>query len=252
MITISAVIITLNEEKNISRCIDSLKNVAEDILVVDSFSTDKTEEICKQKGVRFIQHVWEGYLEQKNYANSQALYPYILSIDADEALSEELARSINNLKNNWQHDGYGMNRLTNYCGKWIKHGGWYPDRKIRLFDRRKASWGGYKVHEKLIFPAASTMGFLKGDLLHYSYYTRQDHIAQADKFSTLSSEVLYDKGVHPNYFKRHVSPLIKFIRNYFLKCGFLDGYYGFVIAKISAEATYLKYKKLKQLYLNKK
>src|SRR3954465_7519353 len=148
MLPLSAVIITFNEEKNIARCLDSLIGIVDDVVVIDSFSTDKTEEICKSKGVRFIQHVFEGHIQQKNWAITQAKFPHILSLDADEALDETLKQSILLLKNNWQKDGYYMNRLTNYCGKWIRHCGWYPDKKLRLWDSRKGHWTGTNPHDK--------------------------------------------------------------------------------------------------------
>ncbi|RLD77314.1 MAG: glycosyltransferase family 2 protein, partial [Bacteroidetes bacterium] len=147
---LSAVIITQNEEQNIGRCIDSLKGVADDIVVVDSGSTDNTEAICKEKGARFFYNKWEGYIEQKNFANDLAEHKYILSVDADEALSGQLRDSILEAKESLKADGYEMNRLTNYCGTWIRHGGWYPDRKLRLFHRDKFEWGGEKIHEAMV------------------------------------------------------------------------------------------------------
>lgn len=141
-IKLSAVIITYNEEDNIERCLESLEKTADEILVVDSFSSDRTAEICKSKGVEFIQHSFEGHIEQKNYALSRASNDYVLSLDADEALSDKLIQSIRAAKQNWSTNGYSVNRLTNYCGKWIRHCGWYPDKKIRLWDKRKGTWGG--------------------------------------------------------------------------------------------------------------
>ena len=135
MIKLSCAIITLNEERNVARCIESLAGIADEIVVIDSGSTDATEAICRSYGVKFIQHDFEGYVEQKNFAVSQCAFEYILSLDADELLSEELKESISEIKNNWDKDGYSFNRLTNYCGKWIRHCGWYPDRKLRLFKK---------------------------------------------------------------------------------------------------------------------
>src|SRR5258706_12624584 len=143
---ISDVIITYNEEKKIGRCIDSLKGVADEILVIDSFSTDGTEALCLQKGVRFIKNEFEGYTEQKNFGNKQSQYDFILSLDADEELSAELKKSILDVKNHLEFDGYTMNRLSNYCGKWIHHSGWYPDPKLRLWRRAKGECGGNFVH----------------------------------------------------------------------------------------------------------
>ena len=136
-VQISAVIITFNEEKNIERCLQSLQGIVDEIVVVDSFSKDQTKSICEKYNVKFVEHAFEGHIEQKNYAITQASYPYVLSLDADEALDETLKSSILKVKKNWTHDGYSMNRLTNYCGSWIKHCGWYQDTKLRLWDARK-------------------------------------------------------------------------------------------------------------------
>ncbi len=245
---LSAVIITLNEERNIGRCIDSLKGLADDILVVDSGSSDKTEAICTEKGARFIFNKWEGYLEQKNFANAKAEYPYIISIDADEALSDELRKSILTIKDSLNADGYEMNRLTNYCGKWIRHGGWYPDRKLRLFHRDKFEWGGGKIHENVIMKVAdATIERLSGNLLHYSYYSISEHIAQANHFTNLTAELAVEKGKQSGIIKILFSPIVKFIKDYIIKLGFLDGYYGYIVCRISAQATFMKYAKIKQI-----
>ena len=150
----SVVIITFNEARNIKRCLESVVPVADEIIVVDSNSTDETEAICQEyPNLRFVRHDWEGYVKQKNFANSLASNNLILSIDADEALSEELTQSILKLKvQDVEGKAFSMNRLMNYCGKWIRHSGWYPDTKIRIFDRRSVSWTGKKVHETLAIP----------------------------------------------------------------------------------------------------
>lgn len=246
---ISVVIITYNEERNIARCLDSVKEIADDIVVVDSFSTDKTEEICKAKGARFVQHKFEGHIEQKNWAITQAKFPHVLSLDADEALSDELKKSIIAVKNNWTKDGYYMNRLTNYCGKWIYHCGWYPDRKLRLWDSRKGMWKGVNPHDKYEMNEGDNVtGFLKGDILHYSYNALEDHYKQVEYFTTISSKELFDKGKKAGILFMLFAPVVKFIRDYIIKLGFLDGGAGFTISRISAYATYLKYKKLQTLW----
>ncbi|MBI4945150.1 MAG: glycosyltransferase family 2 protein [Bacteroidetes bacterium] len=245
---ISVVIITFNEEKNIERCLDSVKDIADDIVVVDSFSADKTEDICKAKGVRFVQHKFDGHIEQKNWAITQAKGPCVLSLDADEALSDELKQSILAIKNNWEKDGYYMNRLTNYCGQWIRHSGWYPDKKLRLWDSQKGKWAGINPHDKFeMFEGDKATGFLKGDILHYSYYSVEDHYKQVEKFSAISSDVLHVQNRNVSYPMIFLKAGFKFFRNYFLKLGFLDGKYGFIVCKISARETYLKYLKLYRL-----
>jgi len=247
MISLSVVIITFNEEKNILRCINSVKNFADEIVVVDSYSTDSTKDICLQHSVKFIQHKFEGYIEQKNFAILQAISNYILAIDADEALSPELEKSIIEVKNNWNFDGYYFNRLTNYCGKWIKHCGWYPDKKLRLFVRSKGMWAGNNPHDRFEMHEGTTTSFLKGDLLHYSYYSIFQHIEQSIKFSEIAAKADYNNGRKVSFIGLIFKPSWKFIRNYFLKVGFLDGYYGFVICKISANASFLKYLKIREL-----
>lgn len=249
MISLSAVIITHNEEKNIARCLTSVRGLADEIVVVDSFSNDKTREICGAFNVKFVQHTFEGHIQQKNFAIKQAGSPYVLSLDADEALSEELKGSINKVKTAWDHDGYSMNRLTNYCGNWIHHSGWYPDRKTRLFDTRKGVWSGENPHDRYeLTDPLSQVGFLKGDILHFSYYTVSDHIRQVDYFTGISARHLHDKGKNVSIGRMLLAPFVRFLRDYFLKLGILDGYAGLVVCTISAHAVFLKYAKLRQFY----
>ena len=248
---LSVVIITRNEEKNIGRCLDSIEGIADDIVIVDSFSTDKTEEICKSHGVRFFQHAFEGHIEQKNYAVTLTEYPNVLSLDADEALDDTLKKSITEAKENWKCDGYEMNRLTNYCGTWIKHCGWYPDTKLRMFDKRKGKWGGTNPHDKYEMKQGSILGKLKGDILHYSYYTIEDHYKQIEYFTTINAKASFDKGKKAPLLKLVFAPVIKFIKDYFIRLGFLDGQAGWQICRLSAWATYVKYKKLRALNNNR-
>jgi glycosyltransferase involved in cell wall biosynthesis len=244
MPSLSAVIITYNEEKNIARCIESVRRVADEILVVDSFSTDATESICKSCGVTFVQHPFEGHIEQKNFALSQARHDYILSLDADEALGPELEASIAAIKNDWKHDGYACNRLTCYCGQWIRHSGWYPDRKLRLFDRRKAGWGGINPHDRIIMAPGATIRHIPGDLLHYTFNSVAEHVAQVNKFSEIKAEGLFRKGEKINLLRLMLEPLFKFFKSYVVKAGFLDGWYGLIISANSAHAIFLRYAKL--------
>lgn len=246
-IKLSVVIITFNEERNIARCLESVKNIADEIVVLDSFSTDGTEGICHSYGVQFFQHAFDGHIQQKNRAITYATSPYVLSLDADEALDETLVKSIQEVKNNWTHDAYEMNRLTNYCGKWIKHCGWYPDRKLRIWDTRKGAWTGINPHDRYEMQPGSTQKHIVGDILHYSYYTIAEHYKQVEYFTTISAKAYYEKGKRTNIITLWLSPVVKFLRDYIFKLGFLDGKYGFIICRISAYATYLKYKKLKQL-----
>lgn len=244
---LSVVIITFNEERNIGRCLDSVKEIADDIVVIDSGSTDQTKEICLRNQARFISHPWQGFVETKNFANAQAKYPFILSLDADEALSDKLIESIKAAKSQKTEPTCSMNRLTNYCGKWIRHCGWYPDRKIRLFNRDKARWTGMVIHETLSVDPDIKIQHLEGDLLHYSYYSIAGHVAQANRFTDLTAEEAFRKGKKSTLLHILIKPVVKFIRDYIFKLGFLDGYYGFIVCYISAQATFLKYAKIRQL-----
>lgn len=251
MIRISVAILTFNEERNIRRCIDSVLAVADEIVVIDSFSSDTTVSICESMGVKVVQHAFGGYIEQKNYAITCCSNQHILSIDADEALSEQLIESIQNVKENWNADGYAMNRLTNYCGSWIYHSGWYPDRKLRLFDRNKAMWGGVNPHDKLEMVTGSTTGHLKGDLLHYSYYSVDEHKAQVARFADIAALDMHKKGLRSDLLKVIYKPIARFMRSYIIKAGFLDGKNGLIIALQTARGSFLRYSKLLKIQKNK-
>lgn len=246
---ISVVIITFNEEKNIGRCLKSVQDIADEIVVVDSFSIDGTEAICRKFGVRFIQKEFLGYAEQKRFADLQAYNEWIFSIDADEALSERLKKEILSIKNTQPTaDAYQMPRLTSYLGKWIRHTDWYPDKKIRFYNKNKARWQGTNLHEHIATDANAVVGNLKGDLLHYSYYSFHQHIAQFNKFTEIAAQEAFAKGKKAPLYKIFLNPAWKFFYSYFLRLGFLDGYKGFLVCAISAFATFTKYIKLKQLH----
>jgi glycosyltransferase involved in cell wall biosynthesis len=247
-VTISAVIITLNEERNIGRCLDSLKGVADEIVVVDSYSTDRTEEICRTHQAVFIRHRFAGYIEQVNWAILQASSPYILFLDADEALSERLKASILQVKEQWTHDAYRFNRLTSFCGKWIRHTSWYPARKMRLFDSRMGSFGGVNPHYSFRMVREASSGFLKGDLLHYSYYSINERLKQMALFSSIMASAYYEQERKAGFYSLTFRPFWRFVRDFILLRGFLDGYYGFVVSIISAHEVFLKYVKLREIY----
>lgn len=247
-VQISAVIITYNEERNIGRCLDSLLDVVDEIVVVDSYSNDRTEEICRSYDAVFIKHKFNGHIEQKNYAVLQASSPYILSLDADEALSAELKASILGVKEKWTHDAYNFNRLTSYCGKWIRHTSWYPSRKLRLWDSRKGSWGGINPHDKYIMNRGANTKFLKGDLLHYSYYSVDEHLLQMNSFSSIMARSNYEQGKRVSYFGLIFRPLWRFLREFIILRGFMDGFYGYIISVNSAHTVFLKCVKLRNLY----
>lgn len=247
MTPISAVIITFNEEQNIARCLNSLKLVADEIVVLDSFSTDRTPDICHDYGVKFYQHAFDGHIQQKNRVITYATYPHCLSLDADEVLSPELEKSIREIKNNFTADGYTFNRLNGYCGKWIRHCGWYPDRKLRLWDSRKGSWTGVNPHDRYELQPGCTTGHLKGDLLHYSYNSISQHLAQVEKFTTIAAKADVERGKGTSLFKIVFYPCWKFLRDFIFRLGFLDGYHGYLVCRISAQATFYKNIKIREL-----
>jgi len=244
---ISAVIITYNEEKNIGRCLASLQGVADEIVVVDSYSTDRTKEIClRYDNVNFVATNWEGYSATKNYGNSIAKHSWIISLDSDEELSEELKRNIKSVRLD-EENAYEFNRLTNYCGKWVKHCGWYPDIKVRLFNKTNTYWEGV-VHEKLIYKKPISSKLIPGELNHYSYYTEQEHLDRLKKYAQLSAEEKFKAKTGSKNYKIILSPIVKFISVFIFKLGFLDGITGFKIARNEAKYNYWKYSTLKKLY----
>lgn len=244
-VSLSVVIITFNEEKNIERCLQSVETVADEIVVVDSLSTDATENICKQYKVSFIKQSFLGYIEQKNFALEHATKDFALCLDADEALSEALQQSILTEKSKgFISLAYTMNRCTNFCGRWIKHGSWYPDRKLRLLKRSEGKWGGVNPHDKIEVSHSIQPQLLKGDLLHYSYYSLEEVITQNNKFTSIQAKAMFQQGKRANWIKLTINPLIAFINGFILKRGFLDGVDGFFIASSVAYQTMVKYAKL--------
>ncbi len=242
MTKISAVIITKNEEQNIRRCLESVTQVTDKIIVVDSHSTDNTVSICREYQVEVFQLEWKGYAHAKNFGIGKTNNDYILSIDADEVLSEPLIHSIQRVKEQMT-GAFSFNRLSNYCGQWIHHCGWYPDRKLRIFPKNKAQWSGDFVHEKLQFNEPLEVANLRGDLLHYSFRSLSDHIQRVDRYSRLAAEELVQKNEDLLYLKLIVLPVFKFIKSYLLQGGFIDGFLGFCICSISGFDVFLRYAK---------
>jgi glycosyltransferase involved in cell wall biosynthesis len=242
-IKLSVVIITFNEEKNIERCLLSVNDIADEIIVLDSLSTDKTKEICLRYNVKFFEQKFLGHIEQKNKAMNLATNDYVLSLDADEALSDKLKKQITEIKQNCNYDAFIFNRLNNYCGKWIKHCGWYPDKKLRLWNRKKGQWGGLNPHDKVIMQSSDAkIKYINSDLLHYSYYSIDEHILQSDKFAKIAAQAYFKKGKKSSFITPYYKIIWKFINCYLLKGGFLEGKYGFIICKITSKETFKKYK----------
>jgi glycosyltransferase involved in cell wall biosynthesis len=246
-VRISVVVITFNEERNVGRCLDSVVGVADEVVVVDSLSTDRTREICLERGVNLIEQPFLGYVEQKNFALDRAAHDHVLALDADECLSGPLKDRISAIKSNWTADGYSMNRFNNYYGKWIRHSAVYPDRKLRLWDRRKGRWGGTNPHDRVAMQPGATVEHLDVDLLHFAYDSIDSHARQANHFSTVAARAYLDAGRTSTPAKVLLNPTFRFVRDYFWKLGFLDGFYGLTICSINAYMTFLKYAKLLDL-----
>lgn len=247
LISLSVAIITCNEARNIERCLRSLTGVADDIVVVDSFSSDDTPVIAESLGARVIRHVFDGYGPQKAFAESQTRYDWVLNIDADECLSDELRASLLQFKEQPPVcAGYYINILTNYCGAWIRHCGWYPNRKLRLWNKTKGAMSGDTVHEGW-YPAdaAGSIGTLKGDILHYSFPDISTHLRKIEHYSDAGARYDVARGKRVSLLKLLLAPRWAFIQSYILRRGFLDGYYGYVVCKNSAFAAYAKYTKIR-------
>lgn len=244
---LSAVIITLNEERNIGRCLLSLQGIADEIIVLDAFSTDKTLQICEELGARVEQRTWKGYSDSKNYLNSLTSHPYIFSIDADEAVDEQLKKALLIEKEKGFNGVYSVNRMTNYLGKWIRHSGWYPDVKTRIFPKEGSQWEGAYVHETLSISKDLKTTLLSGHLEHYSYYSFEDHRVRADKYSLLTAKKHVEAGKKASFLKPYLSALARFFGMYVVKKGFLDGKMGFHIARISALSNVVKYQEVRRL-----
>ncbi len=238
---ISATIVALNEQRNIARAIESLR-CADEIVVVDSGSTDDTCEIARRLGARVIAEPWRGYAGQKNFAARSASHDWILSIDADESLTEELEAEILELKRDGPiRDAYAFPRMAQYLGRWILHSGWYPDRKIRLYHRDKAGWVGEFVHESV--QTRGTTGQLDGKLLHFTCSSLSEHIRTLDRYTTLAARQVRARGKRVAISKLILDPAWTFIRSYFIQRGFQDGPQGIAIAWMAALYTFLKYAK---------
>jgi glycosyltransferase involved in cell wall biosynthesis len=240
-VKISATIITYNEGRNLPRAIESLR-CADEIVVIDSGSTDRTIEIAQKLGARVVETVWRGYANQKNFASEQAAYDWILSLDADESLSEALEAEIWRLKKSGpQCDAYTMPRMARYLGRWIRHSGWYPDRKVRLYDRRKATWVGAFVHESV--KVRGRIGHLESNLLHFTCSSLSEHLRTMDRYTTLAAEQMLASGERPTWTRLIFTPPWTFLQTYFLKLGFLDGLEGLAIANMAAFYHFVKFAK---------
>ncbi len=238
-------VITKNEEDRIADCLRSAPFVREAV-VLDSGSEDRTREIAAELGARVLVHPFDGHVEQKNRAVDLARTEWVLCLDADERVSPELAREIRSvLARPGGPDAYSMPRRTFYLGRWITHGGWYPDRKVRLFRKGRARWGGVNPHDRVI--PAGAVGRLRGDLLHYSYRSISDHLRRIDLFTTIAAREKAARGERFRMYRLLLRPLGKVFRMYVLKRGFLDGRAGVAVAVLGGFYVFLKYAKLWEL-----
>lgn len=242
---ISALIIAKNEASHIERCIASLIGVADEILLLDTGSEDETVALGEKAGASVHRTAWQGYAATKNYGHTLVQYPYILSIDADEALSESLRTAILSQKPHLT-GAYQMARKNYYCGKWIRFCGWYPDLKVRLYPKEKASWEGAYVHEQLVLDKEVTVHRLLGDLLHDSIASQADHVARAQTYAALAAEGMHARGKRFSYLKLWLSPLARFVRMYILQLGILDGIAGWRVCLVSAKAVAWRYRALRR------
>ncbi len=244
---ISVVIITHNEEKRLEPALRSVEGVASEIIVVDSLSSDDTVKIAQKYTDKVFKRKWTNFADQKNYANEQTSFPWILSLDADERLSPRLRQEILQLKKGEPRcAGFSMPRQAFYFGKWIRHSGWYPDRKVRLFRKDNARWEGEYIHEKLV--VEGKIEKLEGSIYHFTYQNISDHLARINRFSDLGAKKLYAQKKKCRWYHLVFLPLFRFIKSFFLKAGFLEGYAGLIISVLHGYAIFVRYAKLKEIW----
>ncbi len=245
---LSVCITACNEEDKIRNCLRSVA-WADEIVVVDSYSKDNTIRICREFTDRVYQHKWLGYIGQKNLVKKMAQHPWILFIDADEEVSTELRNQILHQfesGHNRQFEGYEFPRKVRYMGRWIKHGEWYPDYKMRLFRKDRGICAGKEPHDRITVPGKVRR--LKGDLYHYTYANIHEQLETLNKFSTITARDKFNSGVRFRWIDLLFRPVYRFFKSYLLKLGFLDGAQGFVIAVCSSYGVFIKYAKLMELW----
>jgi glycosyltransferase involved in cell wall biosynthesis len=242
---VSAIIVTHNEARNIARAIRSL-SVADEVVVVDAESRDDTRQIAAGLGARVIVHPWAGFAAQKNFASAQAQHDWILSLDADEELNADAQAAVARWKaTEPAAAGYRFARRAYYLGRWILHSGWYPDYKLRLFDRRQARWQGDYVHESVV--VAGPVETLAGEILHYTCDSLAEHRSRIEFYTDLAAREMLERGERVGFPRRQLAPPWIFFSTYFLRLGVLDGYQGFLIARMAARYVRRKYAKWSRL-----
>jgi glycosyltransferase involved in cell wall biosynthesis len=239
---LSACIVARNEEDRIGDCLTSV-SWCDEILVVDSHSTDRTREIAESHGARVVERDWPGHVAQKEFAVREAQSDWVLCIDADERLSPELQKEISQLRDRgFDAAGYELSRVSNYLGRWIRHGTWYPDRKLRLFDRRRGGWGGRNPHDRVSVEGGVER--LRGELLHHPYRSLEEHLATIDRYTTIMAQEMRAEGRRARLSDLVLRPPARFFVYYVVRRGFLDGWRGLLLAYLAAHYVRLKYAKL--------
>ena len=245
---VSLLVITLNEETNLERCLDSAKDLVDEIVVIDSGSTDDTRGIAELHRAVWVDQPWLGYVRQKNVGLERCANDWVLSLDADEALSAHLKKEISIIKSAPEPSisGYSFPRCVFFEGKWIRHGDWYPDRLVRLFKRSKAEFRGDKVHERLHLEGEVEP--LNGEIEHYSFKSDEDQKNRMTHYSELWAESQFEKGNRPGILSEYTHAFWSFFRGFFLRAGFMDGQVGLTIAKTNASGVYFKYSRLRAMW----
>ncbi|MDH7511353.1 MAG: glycosyltransferase family 2 protein [Clostridiales bacterium] len=244
---ISAVIITYNEETRLEGALKSLQGIVSEIVVVDCHSSDGTVKLARKYADKVFERTWTNFADQKNFANSKACFPWIFSLDADERVSPELRQELLELKEKGPEcSGFSIPRQVYYLGRWVRHSGWYPDRKIRLFRKDKARWEGEYVHEKLVVDGKIEK--LKSPIHHFTYRNIAEHLARINKFSDLGAQKLYAQKKKCRWYHLVWLPFFRFVRAYVLRRGFLDGFAGLVISVLTGYAVFVRYAKLREIW----
>lgn len=240
MIPISIVIVTKNEEENIKDALESAKDFSE-IIVIDSFSSDQTIDICKKYTENVFQEEWKGYAKQKQKGIDRASMPWVLILDADERLTPELKSEISTALGDKSHSGFYIPRKNFFLGRWIRHGGWWPDYTLRLFRKDRAYVEEREVHEKVVVKGSTK--YLKNSMEHHTSRTLSDFLKKLEAYSTLSAKEIGRKGIRPSILSLIVRPLFTFSKMFFLRLGFLDGKHGLILSLLYSYYTFLKYVK---------